>query len=66
MSNEKIMCKDCLYWDDRFGNDGKGICRRNAPKHESVSVETDTTARYYTVLWPLTNNDDWCAEFDRK
>ena len=66
MSGDEIRCKNCLYWDDRFGDNGNGICRRNAPKHERVTKEFSTDARYYQVLWPLTKNDDWCAEFDRK
>lgn len=46
-------CSDCAYWEPI--DDDAGQCRRNAPRPRAV----DTGWR-----WPITNDDDWCGEWE--
>ena len=58
-------CKNCIYWNytNRFST--KETCRRFPPsfrdkvKQYADSIQYD--AKYY--IWPVTDHDDWCGEF---
>ena len=68
--SEKETCGSCKYWNRDQACDGdrpnvrdgsklakKSECRRRSP----IKRET-----YYSDDWPLTHEDCWCGEFERK
>jgi hypothetical protein len=47
----KRACANCDFWD-KNERVARGVCRRDPPKADSA------------MLWPATNADDWCGEFE--
>lgn len=47
-------CKDCRFFFSAEFNEGKGVCRRHAPK----VIHGELMAR-----WPFVDETDWCGEF---
>ncbi len=63
----KGICKDCKWWDyidsenvDNTG--GFGECKRNAP----LPYHIPDSNVGISVKWPVTDDDDWCGEFEDK
>ena len=56
----EMECDICAYWQREQEESATGLCRRHSPSvvgtAESVGVG----------LWPITNSDDWCGEYERK
>jgi hypothetical protein len=48
-------CCNCEAWQ-RDGHDG--ICRANSPQPEIVQE-----GKSLVVVWPKTNDNDWCMDF---
>ena len=62
MANES--CSKCRFWcgeADTLDGEGRGECRRYAPRPEFEYVEGSGMS--YTTHWPGTLPDDWCGEF---
>lgn len=61
---QEQLCKTCRFWDGRFS----GICRKYPPKVIIVDVERKDTKVYHQkqTLWPDTDEDDWCGEWEAK
>lgn len=53
----KERCGDCVCWDLRSGQDGKGFCRAKAPAPTVVAKASE-----YTLVVPSTGRDDFCIE----
>lgn len=51
--DDEASCSNCMYWqalDDTAGN-----CRRHAPRPRTSE---------HTWRWPVTDDDDWCGEWE--
>jgi hypothetical protein len=51
--NNEGNCDTCAWWQPL--GDGLGQCRRYAPRPRT-SIDS--------VMWPTTDETDWCAEYD--
>lgn len=51
----------CKFWE-RIDT-GIGECRKQAPKPRN---DQNDRPNYRYVVWPLTNEHDWCGEHDHK
>ena len=51
-------CDNCKFWKKRDENSTDGFCKRSAPVPKIDSSSTSCFA-----VWPITNNVDWCGEF---
>jgi len=67
------LCKNCRYWHDldypNPGIDGvTGQCRRNPPMQTKGSTMGADCSAMETdeAVWPITEPDDWCGEFNEK
>ena len=55
-----VTCRDCKFW--RLGKDpgvALGECKRHAPK-----PKIKLAGKPYALVWPVTNHDDFCGEFE--
>ena len=53
---DEKKCKNCDFWD--YTTDQGGFCRRNAP----IPVPMSEKSGPFTLVWPSTSKDDWCAD----
>ena len=54
-------CNRCEWWKPDYvhrNRHGNGECRYNAP-----SQTGDVTVHLSNARWPVTNAEDWCADF---
>jgi hypothetical protein len=63
MTERIERCETCRFW---YLVTDEAECRRHAP----LPVQTDqlpdgqnTDADGYRAVWPITNNHDWCGEY---
>jgi len=49
-------CCSCVNWQ-RDGSDG--ICRAHSPRPETLA-----SGERFTVYWPRSKAEDWCAEWE--
>lgn len=47
-------CENCRFWDTSFSNDELSVCRVRPPV---VAINQQRGA------WPMTEDCDWCGEF---
>ena len=52
-------CENCRMWQGLYEKSKTGTCRRHAPRPTFDSLVTDSE-----VLWPTTERDDYCGEFE--
>lgn len=57
------VCLFCRFWHSRK-HDDLGWCRRYAPRPVALDVETESFTR--EASFPVTSQDDWCEEFEKR
>ena len=66
--NSGWWCKKCVFWSSEVV-EGEvqlfGTCRRRAP-HPRSAVDTGNQRPDRWAEWPLTTEDDWCGEFNKR
>lgn len=60
MNRRHATCDECRYWEVADGGHGiYGECRRHAPALRQIKDED-------VAVWPPTEMDQWCADWDPK
>ena len=58
-------CLNCRFWD-AWPDAQVGYCRRYAPKPlPLVLVLDDDGSDRAEAMWPITDADEWCGEFEK-
>lgn len=60
MSDVRLRCETCAYWDYLEKDDHGyqlGLCRRFPPVHEAYNDPNE---------FPTTQHEDWCGEWASK
>lgn len=61
------QCDNCKYWISNKGEKKIGICRRYSPEMGFDGFGLLTVlyiSRDRKGMWPETEYDDWCGEYD--
>jgi len=58
-NSKKITCEECKFWAYEYENIGR--CHRTAPVPKSDLRYRDTCCSF-----PITKNDCWCGEAEKK
>jgi len=59
-----MRCDECKWWESSVGEEG--FCRRNAPIPMGVFDKSAFAHGEIRGMWPMSNADDWCGEFQAK
>lgn len=54
-------CAKCKFWDRAENN--QGSCRRHAPQTVVFELSLDKTMK---TVFPVTNESDWCGEYEQR
>ena len=59
-------CENCKFWIETGGTDSGlvGECRRNSPFPILKEKPDDSNIRY--ALWPVTADQQWCGDYEKK
>jgi hypothetical protein len=59
-------CEACKFWNETGGSDSGlvGECHRNAPSPILCEKPVDSNFRY--ALWPVTADQQWCGDFEKR
>jgi len=75
MSERAERCETCRFWDTENSDEGWGDCRRYPPTKMLFEIEAmghDKTSQDIhnslgdsssVWVWPYTESDDWCGEW---
>lgn len=60
-------CETCRFWRPNHIEPEEGWCHRNAPQPSpEMCVMNDVGDIFALARWPVTDDSDWCGEYQPK